>query len=114
VCSETVRTAFFVVDVKGRYNVLLGQDWIHTNDCVPSTLHQCVIQWVRDEVEIVCVDSTACVTMAEAGDGWQDSDVKCLIGRDLVESDYVSVGKDSFVPVNVKPMGAIRLENMES
>jgi hypothetical protein len=42
--SKTVPTTFFVVDVKGRYNVLLGQDWIHVNECVPSTLHQCVMQ----------------------------------------------------------------------
>jgi hypothetical protein len=29
--SKTVPMAFFVVVVKGRYNVLLGQDWIHAN-----------------------------------------------------------------------------------
>jgi hypothetical protein len=37
--SKTMATTFFVVDVGGRYNMLLGQDWIHTNGCVPSTLH---------------------------------------------------------------------------
>jgi hypothetical protein len=37
--SKMMPTAFFVVDVKGRYNVLLGWDWIHANSCVPSTLH---------------------------------------------------------------------------
>jgi predicted aspartyl protease len=42
--SKTMPTAFFVVDVKGKDNVLLGRDWIHTNGCVPSTLHQCVVQ----------------------------------------------------------------------
>jgi hypothetical protein len=42
--SKTVPTTFFVVDVKGHYNVLLGRDWIHANECVPSTLHQCVMQ----------------------------------------------------------------------
>jgi hypothetical protein len=30
--SKTVLTAFFVVDVKGRYNVLLRRDWIHANE----------------------------------------------------------------------------------
>jgi hypothetical protein len=35
--SKTVPATFFVVDVKGRYNVLLGRDWIHANGCVPST-----------------------------------------------------------------------------
>jgi hypothetical protein len=41
--SKTVPTAFFVVDVKGHYNMLLGQDWIHANECVPSTLHQFIM-----------------------------------------------------------------------
>jgi hypothetical protein len=36
-------TTFFVVDVGGRYNLLLGRDWIHANECVPSTLHQCLV-----------------------------------------------------------------------
>jgi hypothetical protein len=51
--SKTMPMAFFVVAVKGRYIVLLGRDWIHTNECVPSTLHQYVIQWIGDEVEVV-------------------------------------------------------------
>jgi hypothetical protein len=46
--SKTIPTAFFVVDVKGRYNVLLGRDWIHVNGCVPSIVHQCVVQWIGD------------------------------------------------------------------
>jgi hypothetical protein len=37
--SKTIPTAFFLVDVKGCYNVLLSRDWIHANGCVPSTLH---------------------------------------------------------------------------
>jgi hypothetical protein len=41
--SKTMPTTFFVVDVKGRYNVLLGRDWIHVNGRVPSTLHQCLM-----------------------------------------------------------------------
>jgi hypothetical protein len=32
--------------------------------------------------------------------------VKCLTGRNLAEFDYVSVGKDGFVAVNIKPMKA--------
>jgi hypothetical protein len=51
--SKTVPMAFFGVDMKGHYNVLLGRDRIHTNECVPSTLHQCVIQWISDAVEVV-------------------------------------------------------------
>ena len=37
--SKTLATAFFVADVQGNYNVLLGRDWLHANQCVPSTMH---------------------------------------------------------------------------
>jgi hypothetical protein len=49
-------TSFFVVDVHGRYNLLLGHDWIHANGRVLSTLHQCLIQWASKEVEVVSVE----------------------------------------------------------
>jgi hypothetical protein len=32
---------FHVIDVKTTYNILLGWPWIHENDIVSSTLHQC-------------------------------------------------------------------------
>jgi hypothetical protein len=32
--SKIVPASFFVVYVKGRYNMLPGSDWIHTNECV--------------------------------------------------------------------------------
>jgi hypothetical protein len=51
--NKTVPTAFFMVDMKGRYNMLLERDWIHATECVPSTLHQCVIQWIGDEVQVI-------------------------------------------------------------
>jgi hypothetical protein len=37
--SKMMAMTFFVVDVKGQYNLLLGRDWIHSNGCVPSKLH---------------------------------------------------------------------------
>jgi hypothetical protein len=37
--SKTMATTFFVVSVNGRYKLLFGRDWIHSNGCVPSTLH---------------------------------------------------------------------------
>jgi hypothetical protein len=64
--SKTMPTAFFVVDVKGKYNVSLGRDWIHTNGCVPSTLHQCVVQWVGESNDVMKADDSACVALAEA------------------------------------------------
>jgi hypothetical protein len=38
--SKTLATAFFVADVQGSYNLILGHDWIHANCCVSSSLHQ--------------------------------------------------------------------------
>jgi hypothetical protein len=64
VVSKTMPTTFFVMDMKGRYNVLLGRDWVHANECVPSTLHQFVIQWIDDEV--VQAGGVLCVAMAKS------------------------------------------------
>jgi hypothetical protein len=33
--SKTMAMTFFMVRVKGWYNLLLGQDLIHANGCVP-------------------------------------------------------------------------------
>jgi hypothetical protein len=37
--NKTVPTSFFIVNSKSTYNILLGRDWIHTNCCIPSTMH---------------------------------------------------------------------------
>jgi hypothetical protein len=49
--NKTVLTAFFIVSSKSTYNVLLERDWIHAHCCIPSMMHQCLIQWDGDEVE---------------------------------------------------------------
>nr|CAD1840643.1 unnamed protein product [Ananas comosus var. bracteatus] len=49
--SKTLRTTFFVVDADSHYNLLLGRDWIHANECVPSMLHGKLFQWIGDRVE---------------------------------------------------------------
>jgi hypothetical protein len=110
--SKRMSTAFFIVDMKGKYNVLIGRDWIQANGCVPSTLHQFVIQWVRDEVEVIEADNLTCVAVAEAQEELPDREIECLTGLDLSKYDYVSVGKQGFVLVNVKPTLVTRLENM--
>jgi hypothetical protein len=51
--SKTIPTSFFIVSSKITRTVLLGRDWIHANCCIPSTMHQCLIQWDGDEVEVV-------------------------------------------------------------
>nr|AAX94828.1 retrotransposon protein, putative, unclassified [Oryza sativa Japonica Group]AAX96581.1 retrotransposon protein, putative, unclassified [Oryza sativa Japonica Group]ABA93191.1 retrotransposon protein, putative, unclassified [Oryza sativa Japonica Group] len=55
--NKTIPTTFFVIDGKGSYSLLLGRDWIHANCCIPSTMHQCLIQWQGDKIEIVPADS---------------------------------------------------------
>ena len=45
---------FFVMDVKTNYNVLLGRDWIHSNACVLSSLHQMLFIWRPEgDVEVI-------------------------------------------------------------
>jgi hypothetical protein len=108
--SKTMPTIFFVVDVKGCYNVLLGRDWIHTNECVPSTLHQCVIQWIGDEVEVVQADEEVCIAMAKSQVNILGGKMECLSGKDLMGYEYISISKDGFVLISVKPaIGATRL-----
>jgi hypothetical protein len=112
--SKTTPTTFFVVNVKGRYNLLLGRDWIHTNGCVPLTLHQCVIQWVRDEVEVIRAGDSVCVALVESSGDFQDREIRCLTGRDLSEFDYISVGHGGFVLVSVRPMIMTHLEHVNA
>jgi hypothetical protein len=50
--SKNVLTTFFVIEGKGAYSLLLGRDWIHANCCIPSTMHQQLVQWVDDDVEL--------------------------------------------------------------
>ena len=71
---------------------------------VPSTLHQQLIQWVDDEVEIVRADDSAFIALAEAPVDWQHPNATCLSGRDLSEFDFLSATRDGFVPVSMKPI----------
>jgi hypothetical protein len=108
--SKTVPMAFFVVDVRGCYNVLLGRDWIHANECVPSTLHQCIIQWVDNKVEVVQADKIVCITVTKSQVDIQGGMIECLTAKDLTGYDYVSISKDGFVPISVNlANGATRL-----
>ena len=64
--SKTLPTTFFVISGKGAYNLLLGRDWIHANCCIPSTMHQCLVQWVGDKTEIVPGDSSYVIASVES------------------------------------------------
>jgi hypothetical protein len=68
--SKSLATAFFIVEVQCNYSVILGRDWIHINRCVLSTLHQFLIQWIDDEIEVVHEDVSACIALADAMADW--------------------------------------------
>jgi hypothetical protein len=107
---KTVPMAFFMVEVNGCYNMLIRQDWLHANECVPSTLHQCVMQWIGDEVEVVQADEEVCIVVAESQVDILGRKMECLSKKDLMGYDYVSIDKDVFVLINVKlAIGATRL-----
>ena len=102
--SKTIADAFFVAEVEGNFSLILGRDWIHANKCVPSTLHQFLIQWVGDQVEIVHADPSACIAVADAPVIWAQYNAKCLTGLDLSDYQFISVTKQDFVPVELKPV----------
>ena len=54
--SKTTLFEFFAIDSTANYNILLGRDWIHANWCVSSSLHQFLLFWKGNEVEMVWVD----------------------------------------------------------
>jgi hypothetical protein len=64
--TKTLAAAFFVADVEGNYSLIQVRDWIHANQCIPSTLHQMLIQWVGDDVEQVHADVSACFAVGDA------------------------------------------------
>ncbi|XP_073121324.1 uncharacterized protein [Henckelia pumila] len=55
--SKTSISAFFVVNSSANFQALLGRDWIHANHCIPSSMHQFLMFWIGDDVEIVQADS---------------------------------------------------------
>ncbi|RYR68087.1 hypothetical protein Ahy_A03g014553 [Arachis hypogaea] len=57
--SSEQNNMFVVVPSKASYNALLGRDWIHGVEAVPSTVHQSVLLWSKDsKPEVIKVDSS--------------------------------------------------------
>jgi hypothetical protein len=110
--SKSLATTFFILEVQGNYSVILGHDWIHVNRCIPSTLHQFLIQLINDEIEVVHVDASTYIALADATADWQHGSAQCLSGKDLTCYDFLSVSKEGFVPLSVKPTSEARLGNV--
>jgi hypothetical protein len=91
--NKIVPTSFFIVNSKSTYNVLLGRDWIHANCCIPSTMHQCLIQWDGDEVEVVHADDSIEISHA-AMSIWDAEDQEPISGISLEGCDRIEATKN--------------------
>jgi hypothetical protein len=91
--SKTVLTSFFIVSSKSTYTVLLGRDWIHANCCIPSMMHQCLIQWDGDEVEVVHADDSIEISLA-AMSIWDAEDQEPISEISLEGCDHVEATKN--------------------
>jgi hypothetical protein len=91
--SKTVPTSFFIVSSKSTYTVLLGRDWIHDNYCISSTMHQCLIQWDGDGVEVVHANDSIEISLA-AMSVWDTKDQEPISGISLEGCDHVEATKN--------------------
>nr|ABA97725.2 retrotransposon protein, putative, unclassified [Oryza sativa Japonica Group] len=92
--NKTIPTTFFVIDGKGSYSLLLGRDWIHANCCFPSTMHQCLIQWQGDKIEIVPADRSVNVASADLA-LWEMDGLDCLSGK-VWDGDFLKMENTSY------------------
>jgi hypothetical protein len=91
--SNTLLTTFFVIEGKGAYSLLLGRDWIHANCCIPSTMHQQLIQSVDDDIEVVQADDSVSVANVELA-FWEYQGIDCFSGKDWGEGPVEPVSSD--------------------
>jgi hypothetical protein len=112
VWSKSLATIFFIIEVQGNYSVILSRNWIHANRCIPSTLHQFIIQWINDEVEVVQVDGSVYIALVDATADWQHESAQCLSGKDITSYDFLSVSKKGLVSVSIKLAFEARLNNV--
>jgi hypothetical protein len=102
--TKTLAVAFFVAEVEGNYSLILGIDWIHVNQCVPSTLHQMLLQWVGNDVEQVHDDASACIAVVDAPVLWTYETATCLTGVDFSDYQFISIDKKGFIPIMLEMM----------
>jgi hypothetical protein len=91
--SKTIPASFFIVSSKSTYTVLLGRDLIHANCCFPSMMHQSLIQWDEDEVEVVHEDDSIKISLA-ALSVWDAEDQELISGISLEGCDRVEATKN--------------------
>jgi hypothetical protein len=102
--TKTLAAAFFITDVEGNYSLVLGRDWIHANQCVPSTLHQMLLQWVGDDVEQVHANASGCIAVADAPVLWTYETSTFLMGVDFFDYQFISMDRYGFILVMLEMM----------
>jgi len=90
--SKILPTTFFVINSKGMYSLLLGHDWIHSNCRIPSTMHQCLIQWQGDNVDVVQAHTSVSVAIADLA-YYEFEDCEWFSGR-LWEGGVIKVNDE--------------------
>jgi hypothetical protein len=64
-------------------------------------------------VEVVQADEEVCVAVAESQVDILGGTMECLSDKNLMGYGYISIGKDGFVPISVKPViGVTRLAHV--
>jgi hypothetical protein len=91
--SKTIPTFFFIINSKSIYSVLPRRDCIHANCYIPSTMHQCLIRWDGDEVEVVHADDLIEISLA-AMSVWDTEDQEPILGISLEGCDRVEATKN--------------------
>ena len=64
--SKTSLSAFIKINSNANYNAFLGRDWIHADWCVLSSLHQFLLFWKGDEVEVVWADKQPLIATSDS------------------------------------------------
>lgn len=100
--SKTLQTTFFIVDANSHCNLLIRRDWIHANECVPSTLHGKLFQWIGDNVEEVRVEGRP-----------QIVDINSK-GIDNINWVYIDLDQISFVRVIEEAVQLILMKDEEA
>jgi hypothetical protein len=60
----------------------------------------------------VHADALAYMTLADAMAEWQHGSSQCLSGKDFTGYDFLSISKEGFVPMSVKPTSEAQLGNV--
>nr|XP_027062834.1 uncharacterized protein LOC113689232 [Coffea arabica] len=86
---------FHIIEAKTSYNMLLGRPWIHENEIIPSTLHQC-FKYCRDGIVKKVTADDKPFTEAET----HFADAKFYLHKEAKKKESIrEESQDSKVPI---------------